>query len=29
VPFIILQIVAVAILWTFPVFATWLPHWLY
>ncbi|MEC9469282.1 MAG: TRAP transporter large permease subunit, partial [Pseudomonadota bacterium] len=29
VPFIILQIVAVAILWTFPMFATWLPRWLY
>ncbi|MEO9529122.1 TRAP transporter large permease subunit [Roseibium sp.] len=29
VPFIALQIVAVAILWLFPVIATWLPRWLY
>ncbi len=29
VPFIGLQIVAVAILWAFPLAATWLPRWLY
>ncbi|MEP2704064.1 MAG: TRAP transporter large permease subunit [Roseibium sp.] len=29
VPFICLQIVAVGILWVFPVIATWLPRWLY
>ncbi|GAB4530190.1 MAG: hypothetical protein Tsb0019_31940 [Roseibium sp.] len=29
VPFILLQVVAVAILWLFPVIATFLPRWLY
>ena len=29
VPFILLQIAAVAILWAFPPIATWLPRWLY
>ncbi|WP_422378008.1 TRAP transporter large permease [Roseibium sp.] len=29
VPFIALQILAVAILWLFPIIATWLPRWLY